>query len=241
MRSILIGNYKFLYTKNVRLVFQILIALLSILFIFISKIYVDPSTLDYYQSEYSLNYLYTGSGLLKLIILLYLMLFSLYAFSYNQYDVFFIVKSSKKEQTIAKLFIVILINFVYTTFMVLFFVIPLVILNNNLSLEIIQNYMLSFHLYATYYLLCFIMLISLFDTIFIVIVPIVGYFISTIFTEIEMGITDLSLFAKYWHIIFPDFVIENYKIQYVYGTVFVLVECIILLVFIILKNTRKDY
>lgn len=173
---------------------------------------------DYYLNEF----LYNGTNIIKIITVMYSMLVCIYGFYISKYDVFLIGRFCRNKTIISKVSVVLWINSLFLLSLSIFYLCLWVVIDNSISVNIIYIFTFKMMLFVMYYTVLFAILIIIFENLFIIILPFVGYLVSNFSIDYGLEVQHVSSTSKLLNTIFPDLIVLNKGFEYVYGWVYVL-------------------
>jgi len=233
-------QYNYTLTKKVRLISAVLIALTWIVLILQSGLLENGSNLAYNREQLINSFLYDGFNIIKIVGVLYSMLLSIYVFYLNKYDVFIIPRKSRIKTILSKIAIVLFLEGLFILYLFLFYAIIWGVLDYTVTIDEVLKYLSYLTVLNIYYALFSILLIVLFTSIFSVVIPFIGYLISNLSMDYGISISELDTSSMFLNLFFPDLLIFNKEIYYIYGIVIVLDISMIILVLIIIKYKVED-
>lgn len=239
MTKLLYLHYDFLYTKIIRSISVVLVLIMGFILLFQSNLIGDSLDRLIHLEFYTESFLINGLNIIKTMIVVYSMLFSIYSFSMNKYDVFLIYRTSRAKLIVSKLVIVMFIVVSSMLTYYLFFSLFLIILANTTFLFLFELF-LQLLIFTVFYSLFFSLLLLIFDNLFVAIIPFVGYIISSFSIDYGVLFSEISSFSKMIHVMFPDLIVLNKKILFIFGETFVLIEVVLFLLLCIKIYDKND-
>ncbi len=240
MINIIRLNMDFLVTKKFKIISLIIIVITCFILVFISNITKTEEELSYNVLLYQRLFLYEGFNIVKVIGILLSMLVVINGFLINDYDLFIITRVNRKKTLIGKVIAVFLTEIYIMTYIYLIFVILYGVLYTELTFNITIMWLIKLIFFQMYYSLIFIMLTSIYKSVFIVILPFVGYLVSSFSIDFDTDIDGLSNFSKMINFVFPDLIVFQGEIGFLYGVVFVFGGCILLFIITFKQYLQTD-
>lgn len=234
-------QYQFLYTKKIKLITLTLFVLTSIVLILQSNLCTNQSDFDIHRKIYLDDFIYNGLNLIKIILVIYIMLSSVYAFYIGNYDGFLLNRYSRKKIVFTKLIIITCLNMIISLSLMMFYLILWRLIGIGIETDVILKLLSNFSLFLMYYTVIFSLLIIIFDNLFIIILPFIGYLLSNLSVDYGVSIKELSTTSKLVHLIFPDLLFINRSFDYIYGGIFVLSMVVTFLSLSIAVYIKKDF
>lgn len=233
-------HYNFLYTKKVYSITVLLASVCLFILLIQSNIFSSLRDFDVNRELYVSDFLFNGLNLIKILIVFYSMLVVIYTFILNKYDVFLVSRYSKKSIIISKLLVVLFINITLSLVLNLFYLVLWFILDTEVSVYIIFDFLSKMSIFTIYYSLFFILLVTILDNLFIIMIPFVGYLVSSLSIDYGLEVSKLSVSSTLLNSVFPDLLVLNSHFEYVYGCVFVITIIGCYLAVIIYLFLNKD-
>ena len=233
-------QYNFILTKKVKLISAILILLTWVVLLLQSGLLENGSNLVYNREAMIISFLYDGFNIIKIVVVIFSMLLSIYVFYLNQYDVFLVPRKSRMKIILSKIGIVLILEVLFVVYLFLVYAIILGVLDSSINFGDLMVQMSNLINLSIYYSLCYITLIMIFSSIFIVVLPFIGYLCSNLSMDYGVSSNELDSSSKFLNIFFPDLLIYKREIYFVYGALFVFDISILLLALIIIKYKADD-
>lgn len=233
-------QYNFILTKKVRLISAILIALTWIVLILQSGLLEDNSYLLYNREVLITSFIYDGFNIIKIVAVLYSMLLAIYVMYLNKYDVFIVTRKSRMKVIFSKILVIVILEILFVLYLFIVYGIIWGLLDSSVTIGEMNIYLLHITILSIYYALLNIALIIIFSSIFIVIIPFIGYLISNLSMDYGISIKELDNSSKFLNLFFPDLLIFNQEICFVYGILTIVDISILILVLIIIKYKIDD-
>ncbi len=234
------GHFSFLYSKKINIITFGLIGLTLILNIYFSNIFSDYSEIMFNRQSYLDTFLFDSYSIMKIIFILYILMNVLYSFILSDYDIFFLTRVSRIKTVMSKAIITLLINIFFGTVIYLLFAIIWSLTPYDIDVNSLLVIYLRVVLFICYYSLLNILLVVMYKHIYILMIPFVGYLISSFSLEYGVDFQSQNHFSKSINFLFPDLIDFNHTFSYMYGDVFIMGMIIIFTFGIIRRYSEKD-
>lgn len=238
--SLLKLQYNFILTKKVKIISAILISLTWIILILQSGLFEDTSYLIYNREVLISAFIYDGFNIIKIVAVLYSMLLAIYVIYLNKYDVFIVTRKSRIKVILSKVAVILFLELMFVLYLFVVYGIIWGLLDVNVTMSEIGVYLFHIIELTTYYALLNIALTLVFYSIFIAVIPFIGYLISNFSIDYGISIHELSNTSKFLNLFFPDLLIFDKEICFIYGILIVFNSCILILLIIIIKYKADD-
>ena len=159
---------------------------------------------------------------MKVIIVIFTTFSVIYAFIFNSYDIFLIMRSSKIKVIISKIIVTTGLNIFIGTILYIMFIIIWLLTPYQFFVNIIATGLLRVVMFIMFYSLIEIMLIIIFKHIYILIIPLLGFLVSTYSIDLGVEVSDLSTFSLLINLGFPDLINVDNSFQFLYGDFFII-------------------
>jgi len=233
-------HYRFTQSKKVyKITLSLVVISFSILLVQ-SNILSNLDDFEIHRNFYIDDYLFNGINLIKIVVVVFCMLTSIYSLYINKYEVFLISRYTKKIIIITKILVILWINMVFSIILTMFYMILWLGIDGNVSVDIMFELLVFSTLFSIYYNLMFSLLVIIFENLFISFIPFIGYIVSNLSIDYGVELSKLSTISKILNIFFPDIVIINRHFSYVYGSVFVVAIVCTMFLYLINRYLYKD-
>ncbi len=233
-------QYNFILTKKVKVISSLLISLTWIVLLLQSELLDKGSNLIYNRELIVTSLLYDGFNIIKIISVLYSMLLTVYVFYLNSYDVFIVTRKSRIKVILSKVVTLLGLEVLFVMYLFLMYVIIWGLLDYNITILDVLPYLGYLLILSCYFTLMNIILIVVFSSIFIVIIPFGGYLLSNLSIDYGISVNEIEESSKLLNLFFPEVFIYHKEVFFVYSPLIVLDISILFLVLIIIKYKVDD-
>ncbi len=242
MINILKLHFYYLFSWKIIYISLITLLISIFCFLFFSSFYLDYDLLIYSKLYYREEYYFDIINYLKIAIVLYSMFLVINAFVLNKYDVFILIRRSKKITVISKLLTILIGNIVMITLLFILFLIIGEFLTPIMAISYKDiSILIDLMIFCSVYLLLFTLAYQYSKIIYGILIIFIGYFISDITTEYYALKSSVSIFAKVLNFIFINIgYFQNYGFSLYYGKLYGIALSFILFMIIITKYLRTD-
>jgi len=220
-----------------------LVVVSIISFLIFSKFYLDVDLLLFDSEYYKNQYYFESLNYIKLNIIIYNMFLVINGFSLNKYDLFLLVRRSKKQVITSKIIVLLLGNGVLITFFYSLFLIIGLFLTPYMNVT--KNDLMIFFdlvIFGGVYLLIFIVVYLHSGSIYSLLIVIIGFFISDLTVDYNALRSNASTIVKVINLVFVS--IGNYQeIGYslFYGKIYGIILLELLFIIVFLKYLQSDF
>lgn len=191
------------------------------------------------QELYTENYVFTGLNIIKIVVVVYSMLLSIYVFYINQYDVFVLNRTNRQKALITKVIAALSVIVTNVIIFCLLFSLFWLILS-DVELKTIMSILLKLVLFTLFYSLFYIVLLIMFHNLFVVIIPFIGYLVSNFSIDYGIARNQISAFSKGIHLLFPDVAMFNEGFMFIYGDIFIIGYIAVFFIILLQKYDTSD-
>jgi|GEM_PF-3004822 len=233
-------HLSYLYTKKIISITYIILLITGFFCFLFSKLYLGHQELLINHIVYKDSYIFDSLSTIKIIMVVYIMFTTIYSFVLNQYDGFLITRSTRKIIISSKIISQVTINLLFGYIIILTFLVIWLITPYIINFTIIIKLFYVFTLFITFYTILSIFLIITFRQLYVLIIPVVGFFVTTFSIDYGSSINEISHFTKLIIFLFPDFIYSSKTFHYVYSEMFYLSAILLLFLNTIVKYNECD-
>lgn len=236
-------QYHYLFPSKMIFITYGVIAIAFSGFLLLSSCFLPVQELLFHQSLYRQDYYLDGLNFLKLITVIYSMFLVINGYVLHHYDFYLILRSKKKNTVfISKMLVLLLGNVVFISYcFFLFLFIPLFLtpyFHFELKLVALYGKMI---LFGNYYLLLYILIYTIANNIYSLVMVISAYFLSSLTTEYFLEKADIQTVAKIMNLLFVDlayYLPDGF--DFYYGPLFTFILSIGIFQIIVLLSHKND-
>jgi hypothetical protein len=192
------------------------------------------------RDSYLDTFLFDALSIMKIVFILYILMNVLYSFILSDYDIFFLSRVSRIKTIVGKVIITLSINLFFGTLIYLLFVIIWSLTPYDIYVNSLLVTYLRIVLFISYYSLLNILLAVIFRHVYILMIPFVGYLISSFSLDYGLALQEQNHFSKSINLLFPDLIDVNHTFSYIYGDIFIIGMIIVFIYGIIKRYSEKD-
>ena len=233
-------HFSFLYSIKINIITYVLVFLTVILNIYFSNITSGYTEMIFNQESYLDTFLFDAFSIMKVIFILYILMNVLYGYILSNYDIFFLLRVSRKRSIVGKIIVTLFINLFFGTVIYLCFGIIWTLTPYDICVNTLLISYLRVVLFISYYTLLDVLLVILFRHVFILIIPFIGYLISSFSLDYGVAVYNQNHFSKSANFLFPDLINNNDSFNYIYGDIFIISMIVIFIYGIVKKYQEKD-
>ena len=223
--------------------FLILILITVISSSLFSRFYLDIDMLIFDAEYYHEEYYFESINYFKFIIIIYNLFLVINAFAFNKYDLFLLIRRSKKHIISSKIITLSIGSTVLIIIFYLIFIITGLYLTPYMKISLMDLMILGdLVIFGGVYLLIYITVFLYSGSIYSLLLIVVGFFLSDLTVDYDSLRSSASIMAKGINLLFIS--IGNYKdIGYsmYYGKTYGLVLLVTLFVMISYKYCKTDF